>query len=212
MKTSILQWNGAAPVRVQVIKGEPWFVAKDVCEILQIKRHRDAVDGLEESERGRLVVDTLGGKQETVAVNESGLYSLVFQSRKPEAVKFRRWVTGEVLPALRKYGQYAVPGSREAAKLEERYQQRERAGWLKELRAELTATDLGLIDHRMKLPRGSASRVLNGWATDTAIERELVTAAAANARTRRLLADVDFRRGITAILQGRESDLTINNQ
>jgi prophage antirepressor-like protein len=197
---------------VQVIKGEPWFVAKDVFEVLGIANHNDAMSRLDQDEKGVGTADTLGGKQQVGIVNESGLYSLVFQSRKPAAVKFRKWVTGEVLPALRKYGQYAVPGSREAAKLEERYRQRERAEWLKWLRAELTTTDLGLIDHRLKVARGSAARVLNGWATDTAIERELVAAATANARTRRLLADADFRRGIAAILQGRESELPINNQ
>lgn len=97
-----------APIRVQLIHGEPWFVAKDVCAVLEIEKHRDAVSRLDEDERGSLVVDTLGGSQKMTAVSESGLYSLIFQSRKPEAKKFRKWVTSEVLPSIRRKGYYGV--------------------------------------------------------------------------------------------------------
>lgn len=90
-------------------KGSPWFVAKDVCAVLEIGKYRDAVTRLDDDERGSVLVDTLGGKQEMSAVSESGLYALIFTSRKPEAKRFRKWVTGEVLPALRKYGTYSVP-------------------------------------------------------------------------------------------------------
>ena len=96
------------PIRVQVINQEPWFVAKDVCDALTIEKHRDAVSRLDDDERGSVVVDTLGGKQAVAAVNESGLYNLIFQSRKPEAKVFRKWVTGEVLPSIRKTGSYSV--------------------------------------------------------------------------------------------------------
>lgn len=98
------------PVRVEIIGGEPWFVAKDVCDALTIEKHRDAVSRLDDDERGSVVVDTLGGKQSVSAVNESGLYNLIFQSRKPEAKVFRKWVTGEVLPSIRKTGSYSLPG------------------------------------------------------------------------------------------------------
>jgi prophage antirepressor-like protein len=84
---------------------EPWFVAKDVCEILDISKHRDAVSRLDD-ERGSVLLDTLGGRQEFSTVSESGLYNLIFQSRKPEARKFRKWVTSEVLPSIRKTGSY----------------------------------------------------------------------------------------------------------
>ena len=96
-------------IRAELINNEPYFVAKDVCEVLGIEKHRDAVARLDEDEKGRpLVVDTLGGKQSLSTVNESGLYNLIFQSRKPEAKSFRKWVTSEVLPAIRKTGKYAV--------------------------------------------------------------------------------------------------------
>lgn len=96
------------PIRVEMIDNEPWFVAKDICEALTIEKYRDAVSRLDDDERGSVVVDTLGGKQSMTAVNESGLYDLIFQSRKAEAKVFRKWVTGEVLPTLRKTGRYEL--------------------------------------------------------------------------------------------------------
>lgn len=102
------------PIRVQVINNEPWFVAKDVCRVLGIEKYRDAMSRLDEDERGSVLVDTLGGKQQLAASNESGLYHLIFQSRKPEAKKFRKWVTAEVLPSIRKTGRYETMKSRMA--------------------------------------------------------------------------------------------------
>ena len=93
---------------MQLINAEPWFVAKDICEVLGIEKYRDAVSRLDEDERESVLVDTLGGMQRMSAVSESGLYSLIFQSRKPEARKFRKWVTGEVLPSIRKKGYYGT--------------------------------------------------------------------------------------------------------
>ena len=101
-----------APIRVSLINNEPWFVAKDVCEILGIGKHRDAVSRLDEDERGSVLVDTLGGRQCVSAVSESGLYRLIFQSRKPEARKFRKWVTSEVLPSIRRKGYYGIRKNR----------------------------------------------------------------------------------------------------
>lgn len=98
-----------APIRVQLINSEPWFVAKDVCEVLGIANHKDAASRLDEDERrGGGITDPLGRPQTVTAVSESGLYSLVFQSRKAEAKKFRKWVTSEVLPSIRKKGYYGI--------------------------------------------------------------------------------------------------------
>lgn len=98
-------------VRIFLQDNEPWFVAKDVCDCLDIKNSRDALRRLEDDEKGVVLNDTLGGKQEMATVNEYGLYSLVLSSRKPEAKEFKRWVTHEVLPSIRKYGSYnmAIP-------------------------------------------------------------------------------------------------------
>lgn len=100
--------------RVRTIEqnGEPWFIARDVCECLSIGKYRDAVSRLEEDERGSVEVDTLGGRQSLSAVNEYGLYSLVLSSRKPEAKEFKRWITHEVIPAIRKTGGY-ISGAKE---------------------------------------------------------------------------------------------------
>lgn len=95
-------------VRMVSKDGEPWWVAKDVCEILEIKSYRSTVSCLDEDEKGVVSVDTLGGAQEVLAVNESGLYSVIFKSRKKEAKEFQRWVTNEVLPQIRKTGSYSV--------------------------------------------------------------------------------------------------------
>ena len=88
--------------------GEPMFVAKDVCAALEIKNSRDALARLDDDEKGVVLTDTPGGEQQMRAVNEAGLYVLVLSSRKPEAKAFKRWVTHEVLPALRREGGYMV--------------------------------------------------------------------------------------------------------
>lgn len=109
--------NSNVCIRAQVINGEPWFVAKDVCQALLIKNSRDAVSNLDEDEISDVVLTDTRSKngatqRRTVTiVNESGLYGLIIQSRKPEAKPFRKWVTKEVLPALRKTGIYAAQGS-----------------------------------------------------------------------------------------------------
>ena len=95
-----------SPVRAVIKDGAPWFIAKDVCDILDHSNHRKAVSALDEDEKGVTIGDTPGGPQETLTVNESGLYSLIFSSRKPEAKRFRKWVTSTVLPEIRKTGSY----------------------------------------------------------------------------------------------------------
>lgn len=89
--------------------GEPWFVAADVCTALTISTEQTR--RLDDDEKGLRTVQTPGGQQEMVAINESGLYSLILTSRKAEAKRFKRWITHEVLPSIRKTGAYAAPGS-----------------------------------------------------------------------------------------------------
>lgn len=88
--------------------GEPMFVAKDVCAALGLGNSRQALARLDDDEKGVISTDTPGGEQQMQAVNEPGLYVLVLSSRKPEAKAFKRWVTHEVLPALRRDGGYMV--------------------------------------------------------------------------------------------------------
>ena len=88
--------------------GEPMFVAKDVCAVLELKNPRSTLALLDEDEKGVHIVDTPGGEQQMTIVSEPGFYKLVMRSRKPEAKAFQRWVTHEVLPALRRDGGYMV--------------------------------------------------------------------------------------------------------
>lgn len=115
-------FEGEGLVRVVTRNGEPWFVAADVCRILGIRDTSDAVSRLEDDEKGTGKTGTPGGEQEVLIVSESGLYALIFRSRKPNSVKFRRWVTGEVLPSIRKTGSYgkAKPAEQEVIQPDKR--------------------------------------------------------------------------------------------
>jgi anti-repressor protein len=105
---SIFRYDGA-DVRTVIIDGEPWFVAIDVCQALDIANSRDAVNRLDEDGVGTTdIIDSMGRGQTPTIINESALYELAFQSRKPEAKRFRRWITHEVIPAIRKTGSYST--------------------------------------------------------------------------------------------------------
>lgn len=98
-------------VRTITKDGEPWFVAADVCAVLEHSNSRKAIEPLDPDERGVINVYTPGGPQDMNVVNEFGLYSLIFMSRLPKAKEFRRWVTHEDLPAIRKTGRYDARAS-----------------------------------------------------------------------------------------------------
>lgn len=93
-------------VRVLEIDGQPWFVAADVCNILELSNPSVAIQRLDEDERSKF---NLGRQGKTNIVNEYGLYNLILASRKPEAKKFKRWVTHEVIPSIKKHGGYLTP-------------------------------------------------------------------------------------------------------
>lgn len=100
-------------VRTVLIENEPWFVATDVCRALEIKNNRDALTRLDDDEKMTVALTDShsgqrGGAQSITVVNEPGLYSLVLGSRKPEAKVFKRWITHEVIPSIRKTGSYAM--------------------------------------------------------------------------------------------------------
>lgn len=96
-------------VRTVIINNEPYFVGKDVAEILGYTNPRQALKNhVDEDDKGVSKCDTPGGKQDLVIINESGLYSLILSSKLPQAKEFKRWVTSEVLPTIRKNGMYAT--------------------------------------------------------------------------------------------------------
>lgn len=98
--------NQFGEIRTTVQNGEPWFVAADVCKALELPDTHKAIGRLDDDEKDRNSIPTPGGKQNVSVVNEAGLYSLVLGSRKPEAKAFKRWITHEVLPVIRKTGGY----------------------------------------------------------------------------------------------------------
>lgn len=98
-------YNGQE-VRTVEMNGQPWFVAVDVCNVLEIGNPSQAASRLDDDEKGIISNDTPGGKQKMTIVSESGLYSLILGSRKPEAKQFKRWITHEVIPSIRKTGGY----------------------------------------------------------------------------------------------------------
>lgn len=110
METELQLFDGGSVGRIRalVLDGAPWFVAKDICDVLGYKKARNAISTLVDPEDAlKQGVLSNGGKQKTTLVNESGLYALIFGSRLESARKFKRWVTSEVLPAIRTTGSYA---------------------------------------------------------------------------------------------------------
>jgi prophage antirepressor-like protein len=99
---------GTHAVRVIQQDGKPWFIASDVAHALGYSSPKDAAEHLDADEKGSAITRTPGGDQRVTIINESGLYALVLRSRKPEARKFAKWVTSEVLPAIRKTGSYST--------------------------------------------------------------------------------------------------------
>ena len=97
---------GEQEVRAQLLDGQPWLVANDVSAALQYSEASAMTRHLDDDEKGLSIVQTPGGDQEMLVINESGLYSAILRSRKAEAKRFKKWVTSEVLPAIRKHGRY----------------------------------------------------------------------------------------------------------
>lgn len=113
-----LQFNNDQFGQLRVVKddnGEPWFVAKDVCDALGIANNRDAMKALDDDEKNTVAIsDGIQGNPNKTIINEPGFYKLVLKSRKPEAKAFQRWVTHEVLPSIRKQGAYVYSNGTES--------------------------------------------------------------------------------------------------
>ena len=110
-------FNNAEFGELRVIKandGEPWFVAKDICQALDLGRQQDSTRYLDQDEKGECLVNTTSGQQRMVTVSEAGFYRLVLKSRKPEAKAFQRWVTHDVLPSIRKEGGYIAANANDS--------------------------------------------------------------------------------------------------
>ncbi|GEM_PF-1806115 len=148
---SIFEYKGKQ-VRTIQKDGETWWVLKDICGVLDLGNSRMVFERLDEDEKGVSQIDTLGGKQNMQIINESGLYNVILRSDKPEAKPFRKWVTAEVLPSIRKTGGY---GRQDAALLK-----------LTEHVGKLTEMVVGLYEDKRKeertLPRAAKQLALDG--------------------------------------------------
>jgi hypothetical protein len=103
------QYNGLLDIRYKAVGEEIVFVAADVCNALGIGNTSQAVKRLDQDEKGIYPIDTLKGKQRLLCVNEPGLYTLILSSDKPEAKQFKRWITHDVIPEIRRSGKYSTP-------------------------------------------------------------------------------------------------------
>lgn len=113
----ITSWNyESSEIRTIQKDGEPWFVLADVCKVLELSSPHKVADRLENDERNQIpVTDSLGRYQNTAIINESGLYTVILRSDKPQAKPFRKWVTSVVLPSIRKHGAYMTDQALEKA-------------------------------------------------------------------------------------------------
>ena len=116
-ENKIQVWNyESSEIRTIQKDGEPWFVLADVCKVLEIARGTKVAERLEEDEvRQTSITDSLGRQQKAYIINESGLYAVILRSDKPQAKPFRKWVTSEVLPSIRKHGAYMTEQTLERA-------------------------------------------------------------------------------------------------
>ena len=153
----IFQNEEFGEIRTLTIDGEPWFVAKDITDRLKYSNGRKAVaDHVDDEDKGVTKVTTLGGNQDMTIINESGVYSLVFGSNMPEAKRFKRWVTFEVLPEIRKTGSYKLPQTYQEAL-------RALADKQDELEKMLPKAEFydAVIDSNQAISIGDAAKVLN---------------------------------------------------
>jgi len=121
MSKKLIEFNyGLINIRTIDRDGEIWFVAADVCSALEIINPTRSLKRLDDDEKGLHSMKTLGGKQDVTIISESGLYSLILTSRKTQAKLFKRWVTHDVLPAIRKTGSYTAPKQQDLSLKEHR--------------------------------------------------------------------------------------------
>ena len=139
-------------VRALTIDSAPWFVAKDVCDALGLSNVGQAIVGLDEDEKDSITIDDgTPGNPNKAIITEAGLYSLVLRSRKPEAKRFKRWVTHEVLPSIRNHGVYATPQTIERMLADPDTM----IATLKALKAERQRADALMEDNARLLPKAT---------------------------------------------------------
>lgn len=114
-KLKVFENTSFGKIRVLEIDNEPWFIAIDIAKVLEYRTANDMTRILDDDEKGTQIVHTPGGNQNVIIINESGLYSSILRSRKPEAKQFKKWITSDVLPSIRRYGAYLTEQTVEKA-------------------------------------------------------------------------------------------------
>lgn len=196
----IIQHAQFGEIRVQTIKNQPWFCAKDICDVLEHSDPSKAVVKLEEDEKLMRTIFVSGQNREMLFVNESGLYALIIRSNKPEARKFRKWVTSEVLPSIRQYGTYSTDEwvmnkakKRAAAKAVKLLH--------KEVEDNLSGTDIRLIAKQCLTDEWEVAKVLDGEKEDVYMMSLLYARATGNTQLRKLFYTQEGAEKLVAELQ-----------
>lgn len=175
-QVSVISHPELGQVRNLTIENEPWFVAKDLCDVLGLVNSRKTTAILGDDERRVSLIVTPSGKQEMTVVNESGLYNLIFQSRKPEAKQFRKWVTSEVLPAIRRQGFYVHPSAVLSKKETQMLQRLMREN----VKRYIVNEDIRRCARRLNQEEIAVERVLSGSIIDNDVMLDLQTRALSN--------------------------------
>lgn len=155
-------------LRTRMIDEEPWFIAQDICNMLGLDNITKALAALDfDEKRGVTISNAVGKNQEVRAVNESGLYHLIFISRKPEARAIRRWVTGTVLPSIRRTGSYSSSNGGQAEGRKRLPQPRQRpffAQWKENVKPYISRAELCLTAEELRVTLGHVQKVYAGTA------------------------------------------------
>ncbi len=174
-------------IRMEEISNQPWFIAKDVCTALELSEVSNTVKRLDDDEKLTRTVFVSGQGREMWFINESGLYNLIFQSRKPEARAFRKWVTNEVLPQIRQTGQYRIEGEAECMREQ---QQRKRLPlpkyrpffeeWKQRVKPYISQDELEDVAAAMGVGISHVRKVYAGTAVSARVVREITDEAKNN--------------------------------
>lgn len=184
------------PVRVETIDNNPWFVAKDVCDALQLTDVSMTMNRLDDDEKLTQTLLVSGQGRQMWLVNESGLYNLIFQSRKPEAKAFRKWVTSEVLPSIRKtggYGMVSAPKALRKPRVKPRDRSAEMGEFFLELRRWVRRSNVDETAELCGVGRKSVMDVLGGLKPGADV-LELLVAYAKDNRSRGRMTDIQRSR------------------
>jgi prophage antirepressor-like protein len=194
-------------IRIAENGGQYWFCAKDVCNALELDNVSMALQKLDDDEKGIKNFDTPGGPQEMLVVNESGLYALILRSNKPQARAFRKWVTNEVLPSLRRTGKYEIKTPRQI----ERENERAYNGLLKELRKDMRFSDVSILARRSRIDEEAISRVLNGHSSNAVILNEIIVYVLKKKGLERLYQTSTGIDKVMRLLQGQLDNLQLTD-